>query len=184
MKNSLLLFVSFLFSGVVQAQDGGARIGQPVKDFTILADYSSTKAVVVVFLNRNCPNSRLYENRLSQLVNTYEAKGVNFLFITPTISMEDGNNNAAAGNSNLKLLPDNGQKVSQQFGATKTPEAFVLQNVNGSFILRYKGAIDDNPQLENSVKAPYLRNAMDAIIANQALAVPEKRALGCMIKLF
>ena len=92
--------------------------------------------------------------------------------------------NSPAGNDNLKLIPDDGQKISQQFGATKTPEAFVLQNVNGSFILKYKGAIDDNPQLESSVREPYLRNAIDAVVANRAVAVPEKRALGCMIKRF
>jgi thiol-disulfide isomerase/thioredoxin len=155
-----------------------------VKDFTMLADYGNTKAVAVIFLNRSCPNSRLYENRLSQLATNYAAKGVTFLFINPAISMEEGSSNAAAGNANLKLLPDNGQKISQQFGATKTPEAFVLQNVNGSFVLKYKGAIDDNPQLESSVKEPYLRNALDAVLANQAVPVPEKRALGCMIKRF
>lgn len=183
MKHILLLILTIATAGYVQAQDGGPKIGQPVKDFTILADYSNTKAVAVVFLNRSCPNSRLYENRLSQLANTYGAKGVTFLFINPAISMEESSN-AATGNASLKLLPDNGQKISQQFGATKTPEAFLLQNVNGSFVLKYKGAIDDNPQLESSVKEPYLRNALDAVLANQAVPVPEKRALGCMIKRF
>ena len=187
MKNLILLLLTITFPGALLAQDGGLRIGQPAKDFTVLADYASTKAVVVVFMNRNCPNSRLYENRLSSLAGNYAAKGVTFLFINPTISMEDSGapaGNAPAGNDNLKLIADDGQKISQQFGATKTPEAFVLQNVNGSFILKYKGAIDDNPQLESSVREPYLRNAIDAVVANQAVAVPEKRALGCMIKRF
>ncbi|GEO06437.1 hypothetical protein AAE02nite_41010 [Adhaeribacter aerolatus] len=184
MKYFLLILLTMATSGAVLAQEGGPQIGQPVKDFTILANYGDTKAVAVVFLNRSCPNSRLYENRLSQLANSYGPKGVTFLFINPAISMEEGSSNTPAGNADLKLLPDNGQKISQQFGATKTPEAFVLHNVNGSFILKYKGAIDDNPQLENSVKAPYLRNALDAVLANQTVAVPEKRALGCMIKRF
>jgi thiol-disulfide isomerase/thioredoxin len=187
MKYFILFFLTTIFSGTVWAQDGGLRIGQPVKDFTVLADYASTKAVVVVFLNRNCPNSRLYENRLSSLASSYTGNGVTFLFINPTISMEDSGApaaNAPAGNANLKLISDDGQKISQQFGATKTPESFVLQNVNGSFILKYKGAIDDNPQLETSVKEPYLRNAIDAVVANRAVPVPEKRALGCMIKRF
>ncbi|KAA5548705.1 thioredoxin-like domain-containing protein [Adhaeribacter rhizoryzae] len=181
MKYFLLLLLTITTSGSLLAQ--GLGIGQPVKDFTILADYSNTKAVAVIFLNQSCPNSRLYENRLSQLASNYAAKGVTFLFINPAISMEEGNS-AAGGNTNLKLLPDNGQKISQQFGATKTPEAFLLQNVNGSFVLKYKGAIDDNPQLESSVKEPYLRNALDAVLANKAVAVSEKRALGCMIKRF
>lgn len=180
MKYFLLLIITLTFTGAVWAQDGALRIGQPAKDFAILTDYNATKAVVVVFLNRSCPNARLYENRLSQLAGNYNGKGVSFLFLNPAISVEDNSN--AAGTSNLKLVPDNGQKISQQFGATKTPEAFVLQNVNGSFVLKYKGAIDDNPQLEQAVKEPYLRNALDAVLANQAITVPERRAMGCTIK--
>jgi len=173
------------------AQQGGYQIGQTIKDFTVLTDYSSTKAVAVVFMNRNCPNSRLYENRLSNLANAYAAKGISFIFINAAISMDDAgapgqenSNKAAAGDGKIKLLPDNDQKLSQQFGATKTPEVFVLQNGNDGFVLKYKGAIDDNPQLENSVKEPFLRNALEAIIANRAVATPEKRATGCMIKRF
>jgi thiol-disulfide isomerase/thioredoxin len=186
MKYFILFFLTIAFSGTALAQ-GGLQIGQPIKDFAVLANYSSTKAMVVVFMNRSCPNSRLYENRLSSLSGEYASKGVTFLFINSTISMEgsgDPTTNVPAGNDKLKLLPDDGQKISQQFGATKTPEAFVLQNVNGSFILKYKGAIDDNPQLESSVKEPYLRQAIDAVMANRAVPVPEKRALGCMIKRF
>ncbi len=38
------------------------------------------------------------------------------------------------------------------FGATKTPETFVLQNNGaGAFVLKYRGAIDDNPQVAREV---------------------------------
>jgi thiol-disulfide isomerase/thioredoxin len=182
MKYFTLFLLSLLVSTAGQAQQGGYQIGQTITNFTVLADYSSTKAVAVVFMNRSCPNSRLYENRLSNLASAYGAKGVTFLFLKPTISMEEGAGNAPDGNDKLKIINDEGQKLSQQFGATKTPEVFLLHNVNGTFVLKYKGAIDDNPQLENAVKEPYLRNALEAVLANQPVAVSERRALGCTIK--
>lgn len=182
MKYIFLLVFVLTFAGTVLAQQGGLQVGQPVKDFTVLADYSSTKALVVVFMNRNCPNSRLYENRVSNLASSYAAKGVNFLFVNAPLSMQDPGQDNVAGDSKLKMVADNDQKLSRQFGATRTPEAFVLQNTNGNFILQYKGAIDDNPQLESSVKEPFLRNAVDAVLAGRAVATPEKRAIGCMIK--
>ena len=187
MKYLFLLTFILTLSGKVFAQQGGYQIGQPVKDFTILADYGSMKAVAVIFMNPNCPNSRLYESRISNLANAYKAKGVNFIFINAPISMQDAGeagDKAAASNSNLNMLADTDQKLSKQFGASRTPEAFVLHNVNGSFVLKYKGAIDDNPQLEASVKEAYLRNALDAVLANRAVPLAEKRAVGCMVKRF
>ncbi|PIQ21955.1 MAG: thioredoxin family protein, partial [Cytophagales bacterium CG18_big_fil_WC_8_21_14_2_50_42_9] len=89
-----------------------------------------------------------------------------------------------AESANLPLIPDPEQEVSRQFGATKTPEAFLLQNQNGSFVLKYKGAIDDNPQLETSVRQAYLQNALIAVLANKPVPAPEIHAIGCMIKKF
>jgi thiol-disulfide isomerase/thioredoxin len=186
MKYIFLLAFALTLTGKAFAQQGGYQLGQPVKDFTILADYGSMKAVAVIFMNPNCPNSRLYETRLSNLASAYKAKGVNFIFINAPISMQDAGeaSDKAAANSTLNMLADSDQKLSKQFGATRTPEAFVLHNVNGSFVLKYKGAIDDNPQLEASVKEAYLRNALDAVVANRAVPVAEKRAVGCMVKRF
>jgi len=182
------------------AQQEGYPVGQTVENFTLtsannspvsLTDYTSQKAVVLVFVNEICPNSRLYEKRLSNLAATYANRGVTFLFVNPTISLELGGAQAKTladkvptETTSLSLFQDTEQKVSRQFGATKTPEAFVLQNQNNSFVLKYKGSIDDNPQLETSVRQAYLQNALDAVLANKPVPTPEKRATGCMIKRF
>ena len=200
MKYLFTLIFSFTFFLPGFAQQEGYQMGQTVPDFTLtnqsgtavsLKDYSNKKAVVVVFVNEICPNSQLYEKRLSDLAATYTNQGVTFLFVNPTISLELGGAQAKAlagkipaESVNLPILPDPDQKISRQFGATKTPEAFLIQNQNGNFVLKYKGAIDDNPQLATSVRQAYLKNALDAVVANQSVAMPEMRATGCMIKRF
>lgn len=180
------------------SQAGGYKIGQPVQNFTLtapggksvsLSDYAANKAVVVVFVNRLCPYGRIYGKRLQDLASAYAGKGVAFIFISPTISMEDGGPSVKAlaeevppTGKPVDVLPDTRHQVTKQFGATKVPEVFVLLAANGAFVLSYKGAIDDNPQLESGVREPYLRNALEAVLANRSVPTPEKRAFGCMIK--
>jgi hypothetical protein len=145
--------------------------------------------VVVVFVSRFCPNGRIYGKRLQDLAAAYAGKGVAFIYISPTISMEDGGpqvkalaEEVAPTGAPVVVFPDASHQVTNQFGATKIPEVYVLQQTNGNFILKYKGAIDDNPQLESGVREHYLRNALDAVLANRPVSTPEKRPFGCLIK--
>jgi peroxiredoxin len=187
-----------VFSATALSQTAGYKIGQPVQNFTLggpdgksvsLADYAASKAVVVVFVNRYCPNGRIYGKRLRDLAAAYSDKGVSFIYVAPTISMEDGGAQVKAlaeevppTGEPIYVLADARHEVTNQFGATKIPEVYVLQAGQGQFLLKYKGAIDDNPQLESGVKENYLRKALDAVLANRPVATPEKRPFGCLIK--
>jgi peroxiredoxin len=198
MKYLYSFFLVLFCSVAAFSQTGGYKIGQPVQRFTLtgpggksvsLSDYGNSKAVVVVFVNRFCPNGRIYGKRLQDLATAYAGKGVSFIYISPTISMEDGGPQVKAlaeevppTGEPVYVFPDARHQVTNQFGATKVPEVYVLQPANGTFLLKYKGAIDDNPQLESGVREHYLRNALEAVLANRPVPAPEKRAFGCMIK--
>lgn len=150
-----------------------------------LSDFAKSKTVVVVFTNNQCPYATQYENRLLTLSSTYSGQGVQFLFINPGGSMGNSDEllkEIATKNYNFPYLADDSQKVTAQFGATRMPEAFVLNNNNNEFVLKYKGAIDDNPQAEASVKNKYLKNVIDDVLANKTVTTLDKRATGCMIK--
>ncbi|MBF9253381.1 thioredoxin family protein [Pontibacter sp. 172403-2] len=178
------------------AQSGGYALGDKVADFSLkdshnqpvsLSDFANTKTVALVFTNNQCPYAKLYENRLVDLANSYGSKGVQFVFINPGVGSGDGSEtlaDMAAKNYSFPYLADEGQKVSRQFGATKTPEVYVLQNNNGAFVLKYKGAIDDNPQLESGVKNFYLKNVLDEVLANKTVTALNKRPTGCLIKAY
>lgn len=173
-------------AGIARAQ--GSR---SVSDFSLknasnsavsLKSYAGNKAVIVVFVNPACAFSRLYQTRLAALSAAYSSRGVQFLFVNTPINLE-GNAQAADGGNALPYLTDEGQQVSQLLGATKTPEAVLLQPAGDGFAVRYKGAIDDNPQVENFVKERYLADALDAVLAGRP-AAGDKRAAGCLIKKF
>lgn len=156
-----------------------------------LKSYAGSKAVVVVFVNPTCAFSKLYQNRLAALSAEYGAKGVQFLFVNTPINLEASADTGdaeklkvKATGADLPLLTDEGQKVSNLLGATKTPEAVILQPVGDGFAIRYKGAIDDNPQVEAYVKEKYLEQALDNLLAGRPAGVADKRAAGCLIKKF
>ncbi|MBX0290859.1 redoxin domain-containing protein [Hymenobacter sp. HSC-4F20] len=182
--------------GVARAQ--GSR---SVTDFSLknsantevaLKSYAGNKAVVVVFVNPACAFSKLYQSRLSALSTEYGARGVQFLFVNAPINLEASADTGEAeklkikttGSIDLPLLTDEGQKVSTLLGATKTPEVVLLQPLGDGFAVRYKGAIDDNPQVESYVKERYLAQALDQVLAGRTSGIADKRAAGCLIKKF
>lgn len=166
-------------------------MGDKVADFKLqgtnsqsiaLSDLADAKTVVLVFTNNQCPYAKLYESRLVTLASNYGAKGVQFLFINPGAGDAGETLQDMSARQYSPYLADEGQQVSKQFGATKTPEVFVLHNNGGEFTLKYKGAIDDNPQMESGVKNFYLRSVIDEILANRPVSAGDKRATGCLIK--
>jgi thiol-disulfide isomerase/thioredoxin len=182
---AVALLAVTLAVGVARAQTGNT-----VADFTLktaantevsLKSYANNTAVVVVFLNPSCAFSRLYQERLASLSNTYRAKGVEFLFINVPINL-DAPGTAAPGEVELPTLTESSQQVSNLLGVSKTAEAVVLVPSAGGFAIRYRGAIDDNPQVPGNVQHPYLRQVLDNVLAGRPAGVADKRAAGCLIK--
>ncbi|WP_299755109.1 thioredoxin family protein [uncultured Pontibacter sp.] len=191
MKQLFSFVTAFLLSAGVFAQSGVYKVGDNVADFKLqgtnnqsiaLSDLADAKTVVLVFTNNQCPYAKLYESRLVTLASNYGAKGVQFLFINPGAGDAGETLQDMSARQYSPYLADEGQQVSKQFGATKTPEVFVLHNNGGEFTLKYKGAIDDNPQMESGVKNFYLRSVIDEILANRPVSAGDKRATGCLIK--
>jgi hypothetical protein len=75
-------------------------------------------------------------------------------------------------------LYDDTQKLAKDYGATYTPEVFVL---NKERKIAYMGAFDDrtNPP---DVKEKYLEPAVDAVLKGQKSPKAETNARGCMIR--
>ena len=74
---------------------------------------------------------------------------------------------------------DASSDVARAFQAERTPEAFLF-DASGKLV--YHGAVDDNGKAADQVTAHYLRDALDAVIAGQAVPTAETKALGCSIK--
>ncbi len=74
---------------------------------------------------------------------------------------------------------DKNSTMADAFGATRTPEIFLL---DAEGIVVYKGAIDDNPANAKAVKREHLKIAMSELKAGKQISMKESKSVGCSIK--
>ena len=187
-----LLFFSCSFS--VFSQQG------VVKDFKLtnainnnevsLSDFNNKKVVAIIFTSNYCPYSKLYEGRILDLHKRFASQEVQILLINPNDPVKSTNDSIEkmAQKARDKKFPfpylaDKNQQVCKQFGATKTPEAFLLAKKGNAFQVVYSGAIDDNPQVPQDVTNAYLGDAIASILGGKAVASSKTRPTGCIIKM-
>ena len=101
--------------------------------------------VVVVFLANHCPVVQAYEDRLIDFTKDYKDKGVKVVGIAVSRWTSDklpGIKDYMKDNkSNYIYGYDESQAVGQAYGATRTPQFFVLDKERK---IRYTGAMDDS----------------------------------------
>ena len=151
-----------------------------------LKDVAGEKGTLVLFSCNACPWVKKWEDRMSSIGNTYQTKGVGVIMINandPNKVAEDGYDEmvarAKAKAFGFPYVVDATSEVARAFGATRTPEAFLF-DAKGKLI--YHGAIDDNASDAKAVDVPYLKNALNALIAGESIPKAQTKALGCSIK--
>lgn len=154
-----------------------------------LSDYSDQKGVILVFTCNPCPFSKAYEQRIIKLHRTYADMGFpvvainpNDVDISPDDTMEEMKQRAEDENYPFVYLKDETQEVYRNYGATKTPHIFLLQNKGEKFIVRYVGAIDDNAMDESSVSSKYVEEAIADLLSGTSPDPSSTKAIGCTIK--
>ena len=78
----------------------------------------------------------------------------------------------------MPYLRDELQEVARAYGAKTTPDVFV---VDSGGALRYRGAPDGDHQNEG-LRADWLREALDQMLAGEEIARPETNPVGCSVK--
>jgi len=135
--------------------------------------------VVVVFLANHCPVVQAYEDRIIDFTNDYKDKGVKVVGIA--VSQQSGDKLPGIKNymkdhkSTYIYGYDESQAIGKAYGATRTPQFFVLDKERK---IRYTGAMDDQ-QREDKVGKTYLRDAVDAVLKGETVPVEETNAVGC-----
>jgi len=157
------------------------------KDHSLASILQGKKAAAIVFLGTECPLAKLYGPRMEELSKEFAAKGVAFIAINSNrqdaVTEMDGF--VRQHGLTFPFLKDLGNKVADDFGATRTPEAFVL---DAQCVIRYQGRIDNQytfgagvgyakPQL----KRRDLAIAVDEVLAGKPVGVAKTEAKGCLI---
>ncbi|MBD1830315.1 thioredoxin family protein [Microcoleus vaginatus GB1-A2] len=144
------------------------------------------RAIAVIFMGNHCPYVQLYLNRLKEIQAEFQDRGVTLIGMNandanqhPDDSFDNMKIFAANNQLNFPYIRDVAQDVAESFGASKTPEVFLLDQ-DGR--LRYKGLIDDNPDDPGAVGVSYLRSAIDQLLNNQPVEPSSTEAIGCSVK--
>jgi len=127
----------------------------------------TTRPTIYIFVGTHCPATAAYAERLTQLEQAYEPKGIDFIYIYP--NREDSSEAKLAFHGEKKftgrVIDDQGAKLAHLFNAQRTSELFLV-NKDGTIV--YHGAIDDSRD-PGAVKQRYLANALDEMLAGRAI---------------
>ena len=170
-----------------------AAPGTKVADFTLsdthrrprsLAEFKGSKAVVVAFLDTECPVSNLYVPTLTELHKEYAAQGVQFLAInaSPQDSFVAVAAHAQDRDLPFPVLKDFEQKAAASFGVKRCPEVFVLDSDR---TIRYRGRVDDQYGVGLRRDKPTRRDlqlALDELLAGKPISTPGTEPAGCALE--
>jgi peroxiredoxin len=148
-----------------------------------LADHKGMKAYVVLFLGTQCPVNNSYAPHLAELHRRYHDKDVLIVAINSNHhdTPKDIAEHAKKFSIPFPVLRDAGQKVADQFGAKRVPEAFIL---DGSFKVVYQGRVDDQYGVGFARAKPSRQDlvaALDEVLAGKAVSQPSTQVAGCHI---
>lgn len=179
-------------------------IGSDLPDFSLKGvdgntytpdSFADAKLLVVAFITNHCPASQMYEERLKQLIRDYRDQGVAFVAIQP-----DAPEAAAPSEHNFTDIEDDfdgmveraryrqfdfpylddgeEQSAAAAFGPKVTPHVFIF---DAQRKLRYEGRIDNHLRAEKATTHE-ARDALDALLADQKVAVAHTPVFGCSVK--
>jgi len=190
-----LSIVALLTGLALAAQPGDElAIGAKGPDFNLkgtdgqmhsLASSAGGKGTAVVFTCNECPYSKGYEDRLIELANTFDPKGIGFVAINandPKIVPGDGFEfmvkRAKDKGFPFPYVLDETQEIATAYGARVTPHIFLLDSKG---MLVYRGRVDDSVKTEE-VKSRDFQAALDALVGGKPVPVAETKAFGCSVK--
>ncbi len=182
----------------VQSTRKGYEVGDVARDFSLknvdgnlvsLSNYKEAKGFIIVFDCNSCPVSKLYNKRIIALHKKYSSSGFPVVAInandtekSPEDSYEQMVKEAKEKEYEFAYLYDQSQEVARAFGATNTPQAFILVKKDAVLKVAYIGAIDNNARDGSKAEKKYVENAVDALLKNQPFSITKTKAIGCGIR--
>jgi peroxiredoxin len=198
MKKINLLIVLIFLAISIQAQK---LVSVPIsstapllesKMLSVSRDSISVKAamkkngIVVIFSCNTCPYVIKNQQRNNEIAEHALKNDVGVIIINSNEALRQSEDSyksmqiyAKQQKYNWHYTVDNNSVIADAYGATRTPEVFLL---NASGKVMYKGAIDDNPSDAENVTRQHLKIAIDEMVSNKNITVKESKSVGCSIK--
>jgi hypothetical protein len=183
-----------------EAQADAPKIGRPAPAFSTtdsdgktvsLSDYAG-KPVVLEWTNDGCPFVQHYYKggAMQALQKTYTGKGVAWLTVISSAPGTQGYVDGAGANADTRqrgaaptaVLLDPSGKIGHLYDAKTTPHMFII---DGKGTLVYDGGIDSLPSTDPDDiprATPYVKNALDELLAGKPVSKPLTSPYGCSVK--
>jgi hypothetical protein len=153
-----------------------------------IADIKGAKGTLVIVSCNHCPFVIAWEPRIAEIGNAAMKQGIGVIQLNPNDPSRQAKDSfgemvkrAKDRGFEFPYVVDAGSTVARALGATRTPEIFLFDSDDK---LVYHGAIDDNSRDAGKVEAPWLKAAIDALLAGKDIPVTQSRAIGCSIKFY
>jgi hypothetical protein len=159
--------------------------------FTTLASQSlrptddpATKAVVLVFLIRDCPIANSYLPELNRLHDAFSSRGVRLFLVQADseTTADQARKHAAEYEIRPPVVLDPRHQWVKKCGATVSPQAAVFTSAGE---LVYRGRINDQyiglGKRRSVVTSHDLHDALEALLAGRPIERPRTEAVGCPI---
>jgi len=152
--------------------DGATHIVQPSGD---------TRLTVLFFFADHCPCQAAHDARLRDLYAIYHPRGVDIFAVDSEASATAERDAAEAAKRAypFPILIDHGAALARRVGAEYATETFVFDHAG---TLRYHGGIDSDKRRLHDDATPFLREALDDLLADRPPRRTESKALGCALQ--
>lgn len=150
-----------------------------------LDDLKDKDVVVVFFTCNDCVVAKEYEQRFIDFTSAYAKPGSKVAVVAVSLfnhgerdSLESMKKRATEKGFNFQYIIDPTQRLGKRYGATVTPDVFVLDRDRK---VMYMGAFDDDftgAKLRNN----YATDAVDALLKKKVPPVLQTKSFGCPIR--
>jgi peroxiredoxin len=199
MKKIILLLTLAFSAFLAQAQTGTTlKAGDPAPDFKLknvdnkevsFGTFKDAKGYIVVFTCNTCPYAVGYEQRIIDLDKKFRPQGY------PVIAINPNDPEASTADTFAKMqdlakdkkypfpyLFDPGQKITDEYGAKRTPHIFIVSKTSKGNVVEYVGAIDNDPEGTKAEKTKYAEDVITALKSGKKPAVTQTKEIGCTVK--
>ncbi|WP_164011355.1 thioredoxin family protein [Pyxidicoccus trucidator] len=183
------LALGTLFVGAPAFAD--AEVGKPAPAFTLkdetgkehsLAQYKG-KVVVLEWTNPECPFVQRHytADTMATTLKGFDAKKVVWLAVDSTAHNTPEKSAAWKKTEGFTyaVLQDAPGTVGKSYGAKTTPHMYVIDEQG---VVRYAGAIDDDPRGKSDKKVNHVKTAVDALLTGKPVPAATTTPYGCSVK--
>jgi peroxiredoxin len=149
-----------------------------------LSSFQNKRLLVLLFISNGCPTVKASQDRMIKIQKDYGAKGVQLLglnsnnaYLSPADTYAEMVLRVREKVFNFPYVKDEDGRVARSYGALCTPHVFLMDEERR---LRYRGRIDDSRNPDR-VTVGDLRNAIEDLLVNRSVRVPETTPFGCSI---